>query len=66
MRITDKERAELIVELIDKKNWSFQKVADKLGLKAKSGIHEIYQREKNGVRRIKKKVIHRGRLHVRV
>lgn len=37
-----------IVEKIDSKDedWSFQRVADHYGLKAKSTVYEIYKREK--------------------
>lgn len=45
-----KERNRLIVELhegkIDKKRWSFSEIAEEIGLKSKSTVHEIYWNEK--------------------
>ena len=41
-----KERNRLVVELREKKKWTFKRIADELGLKAKSTVHEIYYNEK--------------------
>lgn len=41
------ERNKLVVKLVDEKKWSFQRVADELGLKAKSTVHSIYHRTRS-------------------
>ena len=36
----------MIIKLVDK-GWSYKKVAEKVGLKAKSTVAEIYRRDKD-------------------
>lgn len=41
-----KERNQEIVRLRDERQYSFQKLADMFGMKAKSTVHKIYTRTK--------------------
>lgn len=41
------ERNLLVVKLKKEKKWSFQKIADELGLSAKSTVADIYHRYKD-------------------
>ncbi len=42
------ERNKLIVKLVDENHWSYPRIAEEVGLKARSTVCAIYKREKKG------------------